>query len=130
MRTLVCSALLCALPMSGIAAQLSVLPRSVEHASPEIIRVHHEATDNVAPAQMLPSLPADDWPMTNWYKQAVYDLAGNKIGEIADLLVNHDGKKQLSSSESVVSSELAKNTLQFRLTLFISKRTTKAGIPL
>src|SRR5262245_47818470 len=92
MRTLVCSALLCALPMSGIAAQLSVLPRSVEHASPEIIRVHHEATDNVAPAQMLPSLPADDWPMTNWYKQAVYDLAGNKIGEIADLLVNHDGK--------------------------------------
>jgi len=115
--------------MSGIAAQLSVLPRSVEHASPEIIRVHHEATDNVAPAQMLPSLPADDWPMTNWYKQAVYDLAGNKIGEIADLLVNHDGKKQLSSSESVVSSELAKNTLQFRLTLFISKRTTKAGIP-
>src|SRR5215510_16353435 len=129
MRTLVCSALLCALPMSGIAAQLSVLPRSVEHASPEIIRVHHEATDNVAPAQMLPSLPADDWPMTNWYKQAVYDLLATRSVKSQTCWSIMMARTQLSSSESVVSSELAKNTLQFRLTLFISKRTTKAGIP-
>src|SRR5262245_44969579 len=82
MRTLAYSELLCTLPISGIAAQLSVLP--VQYASAEIIWVHHEATDNVAPAQML--------TMTNWYKQTLYDLGGNKIGEIADLLVNHDGK--------------------------------------
>jgi sporulation protein YlmC with PRC-barrel domain len=94
MRTLVCSALLCGLPITGIAAQLSVSPQyiSAEYASPKIIRVHHEATDDVPTTQMLTALPADDWPMTNWYKQTVYDFGGNKIGEIADLLVDHDGK--------------------------------------
>ena len=54
--------------------------------------VHHEASDNAPPAQMLTALPADDWPATNWYKQTVYDLAGNKLGELADWLVDHDGK--------------------------------------
>src|SRR2546421_8440259 len=94
MRTLLCSALLLVLPMSGIAAPILSLPQNIPHGSdsPQIMRVHHEASDNAPPAQMLTALPADDWPMTNWYKQSVYDLAGTKIGEIADLLANHAGK--------------------------------------
>jgi sporulation protein YlmC with PRC-barrel domain len=94
MRTLLCSALLLVLPMSGIAAPILSLPQNIPHGSdsPPIMRVHHEASDNAPPAQMLTALPADDWPMTNWYKQSVYDLAGTKLGEIADLLVNHEGK--------------------------------------
>jgi PRC-barrel domain len=57
-----------------------------------IIKVHHEATDDMAPAQMLASLPSESWPVTDWYKQNVYDRADNKLGEIADLLVDHDGR--------------------------------------
>ena len=63
-----------------------------ERASGPVIMVHHEAGDNIPPAQMLTTISSEDWPITNWYKQAVHDLAGNKIGEIADVLVNHDGK--------------------------------------
>jgi hypothetical protein len=54
--------------------------------------VHHENSDNAPAAQFLTALPANDWPATNWYKQSVYDFQGNKLGEIADWLVDHDGK--------------------------------------
>jgi sporulation protein YlmC with PRC-barrel domain len=57
-----------------------------------VVMVHHEAGDSAPPAQMLSTISTDDWPITNWYKQAVHDLSGNRIGEIADVLVNHDGK--------------------------------------
>jgi sporulation protein YlmC with PRC-barrel domain len=91
MRTLLYSALLSALSTSGFAAPLSA-PAFDISATPPIMRVHHEASDDAPPAQMLTALPADDWPVTNWYKQSVYDLRGTKLGEIADILVNHDGK--------------------------------------
>ena len=88
MRVLLSSTFFFVLPISGFAANIGAHTPDV----PQIVRVHHEGADNAPPAQMLAALPADDWPMTNWYKQAVYDLGGNKIGEIADLMVNHDGK--------------------------------------
>src|SRR5262245_22692188 len=67
------------------AAGKRICGKFVVHAPdvPRIVRVHHEGADNAPPAQMLAALPADDWPMTNWYKQTVYDPGGNKIGEIA-----------------------------------------------
>src|SRR5689334_13623171 len=57
-----------------------------------ILRVHHEATDDMAPAQPLANIPSDTWPVTDWYKQSVYDRGDNKIGEIMDLMVDHDGR--------------------------------------
>ena len=88
------SALLSALSTSASAAPLSAPSHdiSAEGRSPQIMWVHHEASDNAPPAQMLTALAADDWPVTNWYKQSVYDPANSKIGEIMDVLLSPDGK--------------------------------------
>ena len=41
---------------------------------------------------LLMKTPADAVTVTNWYKQNVYDSSNNKIGEIADVLVNKGGQ--------------------------------------
>jgi sporulation protein YlmC with PRC-barrel domain len=46
----------------------------------------------LANAQVLTSLPSDAMTVTHWYKQNVYDPNDNKIGEVKDVLVDHDGK--------------------------------------
>lgn len=38
------------------------------------------------------TMPGDAVTVTNWYKQNVYDTSNNKIGEIADVLVNKGGQ--------------------------------------
>ena len=43
-------------------------------------------------AQIMSSIPANSVTVTNWYKQSVYDPSDAKIGEIMDVLVDHDGK--------------------------------------
>ena len=56
-------------------------------------QAHHETDATAAgPAEILISLPSEIWPMTDWYKQNVYDTGDNKIGEIKDVLLDHDGK--------------------------------------
>ena len=40
----------------------------------------------------MSTLPSDAATVTHWYKQAVYDQGNNKIGDIDDVLVDHDGK--------------------------------------
>lgn len=45
-----------------------------------------------AAAQTLPSVPTNATTVTNWYKQNVYDPSDNKIGEIADVLIDKGGK--------------------------------------
>jgi sporulation protein YlmC with PRC-barrel domain len=40
----------------------------------------------------LSSLPQAGAPVSNYYKQNVYDPSDNKIGEVSDLLVEKDGK--------------------------------------
>jgi hypothetical protein len=94
MQAVLCSALLSAISTNGLANASIDLAQclSTDRGPAPIIRVHHEAGENAPPAQMLTALPADDWPATNWYKQSVYDLADNKVGEIADVLIDHDGK--------------------------------------
>jgi hypothetical protein len=42
--------------------------------------------------KIMTSLPVDAMTVTIFYKQNVYDPGDNKIGEIADLLVEPDGK--------------------------------------
>ena len=43
-------------------------------------------------AQVLTTVPGEASTITHWYKQNVYDPSDNKIGEITDVLVDHDGK--------------------------------------
>src|SRR5258706_4255993 len=55
----------------------------------------HSQTTGAAPqaqSQTLATLPSDASTVTKWYKQDVYDPSENKIGEIRDVLVDHDGK--------------------------------------
>ena len=42
--------------------------------------------------KIMNSLPADATTVTNFYKQSVYDPSDNKIGDVADLLVDKEGK--------------------------------------
>jgi sporulation protein YlmC with PRC-barrel domain len=54
-----------------------------------------QQTTGVAPSEQaapLKSLPPDAMTVTNWYKQNVYDPSEQKIGEIADVLVDNDGR--------------------------------------
>ena len=53
---------------------------------------HHDDADTAQPAAMLNTLPSDAWTVNDWYKQTVYDLGDNKIGEIRDVLIDHEGK--------------------------------------
>jgi sporulation protein YlmC with PRC-barrel domain len=43
-------------------------------------------------AQTLTSVPTSATTVTNWYKQNVYDPSDSKIGEIADVLIDKDGR--------------------------------------
>jgi sporulation protein YlmC with PRC-barrel domain len=57
-----------------------------------VIKVHHENSDDNTPAKILTSLPGESWTVTDWYKQTVYDRGNSKIGEVMDVLLDHDGK--------------------------------------
>jgi sporulation protein YlmC with PRC-barrel domain len=43
-------------------------------------------------ARPLTTLPADSGTVANYYKQNVYDPSDNKIGEIADVLIDQEGR--------------------------------------
>jgi hypothetical protein len=43
-------------------------------------------------AQAFTSLPQNSMTVTNWLKQNVYDRSDNMVGEIADVLVNREGR--------------------------------------
>ncbi len=54
---------------------------------------HHEMENAAGPAaKILTSLPDNAWTITEWYKRDIYDTADNKIGDIKDVLLDHDGK--------------------------------------
>jgi len=44
------------------------------------------------PEQTFTTLPSGALPISDYYKQSVYDTQDNKIGTISDLLVDKDGK--------------------------------------
>ena len=43
---------------------------------------------------LMTSVPSSSLTVTDWYKQDVYDLQNNKIGEVMDVLVGKDGQVQ------------------------------------
>jgi len=78
--------------IAASTANVQAAPPPTIDAPLPIVRVHHEASDDMTPAQPLANLPSDTWPVTDWYKQNVYDRSDNKVGEIMDVLVDHGGK--------------------------------------
>jgi sporulation protein YlmC with PRC-barrel domain len=84
---------------------------------------------------------SDAITVTNWYKQNIFDTAGNKIGEVEDVLVSADGKISallvgvggfLSIGEKVVAISFpsVKSTLRdgkMLLTMSASKDALKAA---
>jgi hypothetical protein len=55
-----------------------------------VATAHHE--NEATPVQTLASVSDDGWTVTNWYKQSIFDPGDNKIGEIKDVILDHDGK--------------------------------------
>jgi sporulation protein YlmC with PRC-barrel domain len=50
-------------------------------------------TTSPASIEFLSSVPAGALPVTEWYKQSVYDQTNSKIGDISDVLISPiDGK--------------------------------------
>jgi sporulation protein YlmC with PRC-barrel domain len=49
-------------------------------------------TDPAPAVRILTNVPADTQTVTRWYKQNVYDPSDSKIGEVMDVLVDHEGK--------------------------------------
>jgi sporulation protein YlmC with PRC-barrel domain len=43
-------------------------------------------------AQIMTSVPGGSVTVTDYYKQSVYDPSDNKIGEVADVLIDKDGR--------------------------------------
>ena len=54
--------------------------------------VRSTTASDMAPVQVLATLPANAATITHWYKQAVYDMGNNKIGDIEDIIVDRDAK--------------------------------------
>jgi sporulation protein YlmC with PRC-barrel domain len=72
---------------AGIAAAQSTTSPSATPAPSTTI-----TTVTTSSVQPLTSVPTTSAPVTNWYKQPVYDQADSRIGEIDDVLVERDGK--------------------------------------
>jgi sporulation protein YlmC with PRC-barrel domain len=78
--------------LTATVAQAQIAPRPFDAApSLPIVKVHHE-NDDGRPAQMLTSMPGEAWTVADWYKQSVYDPGDNKVGEVSDVLIDHEGK--------------------------------------
>jgi sporulation protein YlmC with PRC-barrel domain len=50
------------------------------------------APAEIPAAQVLTSIPDGAATITHWYKQSVYDQSNTRIGEIDDVLVDHEAK--------------------------------------
>jgi sporulation protein YlmC with PRC-barrel domain len=73
-------------------AILFALTTTVASAQTPAPQTAPRAVDPAATARMLTTVPADNMTVTHWYKQNVYDPSDSKIGEIMDVLVDHEGK--------------------------------------
>jgi sporulation protein YlmC with PRC-barrel domain len=50
------------------------------------------ATVGIGDTKIMTDVPPNSMPVTNYYKQNVYDPSNNKIGEVDDVLLAADGK--------------------------------------
>ena len=72
--------------------QGSPTPAQLEGAKDSSVAAAAEARKAGSAAN---SVAAQGVTITDWYKQSVYDLSNNKLGEIVDLLLMPDGKISL-----------------------------------
>jgi hypothetical protein len=77
--------------LAPAVAGAQIIPPAMTAPGPQRVLVHHEDAEHAPPAQLMGSLP-ETWTVADWYKAAVYDLGDNKIGDILDVLVDHEGK--------------------------------------
>src|SRR5262245_66621589 len=54
--------------------------------------VAQQPTTKAGDVRVLTTLPENSLNVTHFYKESVYDPSDAKIGEVSDLLVDHDGK--------------------------------------
>jgi len=72
--------------------QSPLMPAQLEGAKESSVAAAAEARKAGSAAS---SVAAQGVTITDWYKQSVYDLSNNKVGEIVDLLLMPDGKISL-----------------------------------
>jgi len=73
---------------SAILVALSTTVAGAQSPAPPVA----PRTDPAPAVRILTTVPADTQTVTRWYKQNVYDPSDNKIGEVMDVLVDHEGK--------------------------------------
>lgn len=76
------------LAFSTILVVLSTTVAGAQSPAPAVA----PRTDTAPAVRIMTNMPADTQTVTRWYKQNVYDPSDNKIGEIMDVLVDHEGK--------------------------------------
>lgn len=72
------------------AAALTLLASTATFAQ-QLGQMSPGAMSPSSTATLMAMVPGDYVTVTNYYKQNVYDPSDNKIGEIADVLVNKEG---------------------------------------
>jgi sporulation protein YlmC with PRC-barrel domain len=73
---------------SAILVALSTTVAGAQSPAPPLA----PRTEPAPTVRILTAVPADTQTVTRWYKQNVYDPSDNKIGEVMDVLVDHEGK--------------------------------------
>lgn len=76
------------LAYSAILFALSTTVAGAQSLAPAVA----PRADTAPVVRILTTVPADTQTVTRWYKQNVYDQSDNKIGEVMDVLVDHEGK--------------------------------------
>lgn len=70
-----------------------MLKSVVTAAAVGLLTISANAASNDFPnARIAAAIPENAMTVADWYKQDVYDLQDNKIGEIMDVLVDQSGK--------------------------------------
>ena len=97
MRTIGTTAVLMALATTLAVAQTPPTTPSTPTPTVQTMPAQPAPVTRVTPgeisaAHVMTTLPAEAATITHWYKQAVYDQGNSKIGDIEDVLVDHDGK--------------------------------------
>jgi len=87
----VCSSDLSEVPMRKTLPTAVVLALATAGLATGGAYAHHEDADNAQPATMMTTIP-EAWTMADWYSHSVYDLSDNKLGDIVDVLLDHQGK--------------------------------------
>jgi sporulation protein YlmC with PRC-barrel domain len=76
---------------STFAAE-DVIPKATPNAAPSANETLPQETAKLRSTEMIGNLPGGALPISDYYKQNVYDTRDNKIGDVKDLLLDQSGK--------------------------------------